>query len=106
MCREFLWGQELPVLFTKLGRWWHKDKEIDLVALNEETKEIAFVEVKRSDFGIKEARRILSELKEKAEFVDWNKGERHEYFGVIGKRVEGKENLGREGYHCYDLEDI
>jgi AAA+ ATPase superfamily predicted ATPase len=26
----------LPFLFTKLGRWWHKDKEIDLVALNEE----------------------------------------------------------------------
>jgi hypothetical protein len=37
-------------------------------------------------------------LKEKAEL--------HEYFGVIGKRVEGKENLGREGYRCYDLEDI
>jgi AAA+ ATPase superfamily predicted ATPase len=26
----------LPFLFTKLGRWWHKDKEIDLVPLNEE----------------------------------------------------------------------
>ena len=36
------------------------------------------------------------ELKEKVGHVNWNKGERQEYFGVIGKRVEGKENL-REG---------
>ncbi|MEA2074201.1 MAG: hypothetical protein U9O85_00435 [Euryarchaeota archaeon] len=56
--------------------------------------------------GIKEARRILSELKEKSEFVDWNKGERGEHFGLIGKRVEGKEKLRGEGYLCYDLEDI
>ena len=28
--------------FTKIGKWWHKDKEIDLVALNEKTKEILF----------------------------------------------------------------
>ena len=92
--------------FHRIGRWWRKDKEIDLVALNEETKEIAFFEVKWSDLGIKEARRILSELKEKSEFVDWNKGERGEHFGLIGKRVEGKEKLRGEGYLCYDLEDI
>ena len=106
ICREFLWEQELPFIFTKLGRWWHRDKEIDLVALNEETKEIAFFEVKWSDLGTKEARRIAMELKEKSEFVDWNKGEREEHFGVIAKRVEGKEKLRGEGYLCYDLEDI
>jgi AAA+ ATPase superfamily predicted ATPase len=56
ICSEFLWEQEqkLPFIFTKLGRWWHRDKEIDLVALNEETKEIAFFEVKWSDLQKRE----------------------------------------------------
>jgi len=104
--KEFLWRQELPFLFTKLGRWWHKDKEIDLVALMEERKEIAFFEVKWRDLKLEEARSILAGLKEKSEFVDWNKGERKEHFGLIGKRVEGKEELKDEGYLCYDLEDM
>jgi AAA+ ATPase superfamily predicted ATPase len=106
ICMEFLWEQELPFLFTKLGRWWHRDKEIDLVALNEGTKEIAFFEVKWSDLKLEEARRTLRELEGKASFVDWNKRERQEHFGLIAKRLEGKEKLKAEGYLCYDLGDI
>jgi len=99
---EFL-VEKKPFRFLRIGRWWHRDKEIDLVALNEETKEIAFFEVKWRDLKLEEARRILSELKEKAEYVDWNKGERVEHFGLIGKRVEGKEELKEEGYLCQIL---
>jgi AAA+ ATPase superfamily predicted ATPase len=106
ICMEFLWEQDLPFLFTKLGRWWHRDKEIDLVALNEGTKEIAFFEVKWSDLKLEEARRTLRELEGKASFVDWNKRERMEHFGLIAKRLEGKEKLKAEGYLCYDLGDI
>ncbi len=112
ICSEFLWGeqeqeQKLPFLFTKLGRWWHRDKEIDLVALNEETNEIAFFEVKWSDLQLGEASRILAGLEEKSESVDWNNHEnRKGHFGVIGKRIEGKANLRGEGYLCYDLEDM
>jgi AAA+ ATPase superfamily predicted ATPase len=77
--------QKLPFIFTKLGRWWHRDREIDLVALNEETKEIAFFEVKWSDLQLREASRILAGLEEKAENVDWNNENRKEHFGLIGK---------------------
>jgi hypothetical protein len=42
---------------------------------------------------LEEAERILVELKEKSGYVDWNKGERKEHFGLIGKRVEGKGEL-------------
>ena len=100
---EFL-VEKKPFNFQKIGRWWHRDKEIDLVALNEGTKEMAFFEVKWSDLGIEEARRILTELEGKSKFVDWNKRERQEHFGLIAKRLEGKEKLKEEG--CYDLEDI
>ena len=102
---EFL-VEKKPFNFQKVGRWWHRDKEIDLVALNEESKEIAFFEVKWSDLRIEEARRTLRELEGKAGFVDWNKRERLEHFGMIAKRLEGKEKLKEEGYLCYDLGDI
>ncbi|MGC8899112.1 MAG: ATP-binding protein [Candidatus Micrarchaeia archaeon] len=36
----------LPLKFSKIGRWWHKDKEIDIIALNEERKQILFCECK------------------------------------------------------------
>ena len=106
ICREFLWDQEMPFQFTRLGRWWHKDKEIDIVALNEATREIAFFEVKWSNLDFNGAKRILEELEGKSKFVDWNKGVRIKYFGLIAKKLEGKESLTKEGYLCYDLEDM
>ncbi len=98
--------EKKPFRFHRIGRWWHRDKEIDLVALNEETKEIVFMEVKWSDLQSREARRIMADLKEKSRFVNWDNEERIEYFGLIAKRIEGKEKLTAEGYLCYDLEDI
>ena len=106
VCKEFLWDQELPFEFTRLGRWWHKDKEIDIVALNEETREIAFFEVKWSNLDLNGAKRVLKELGDKSGFVDWNSGTRVEYFGLIAKRLEGKESLIEQGYLCYDLADM
>lgn len=106
VCKEFIWDQELPFEFTRLGRWWHKDREIDIVALNEETREIAFFEVKWSDLDLNGAKRVLKELGRKSGFVDWNSGKRVEYFGLIAKRLEGKESLIEQGYLCYDLEDM
>lgn len=41
--KEFLWKTH-PFNFTKLGRWWHKDKEIDIVALNDNTRDVFFFE--------------------------------------------------------------
>ncbi|MCK4730223.1 MAG: ATP-binding protein [Candidatus Aenigmarchaeota archaeon] len=108
ICKEFLIENSglLPFRFTKLGRWWYKDKEIDLVALNEETKEIGFFECKWKDLKEKEARKILRELKQKSKFVDWNLDKRKEYFGLIGKKIEGKNKLRKDGYLVFDLKDF
>ena len=64
---------------------------------------MAFFEVKWSDLGIKEARRILTELEEKSKFVDWNKREWQEHFELIAKKLEGKEKLKEEGYLAMTL---
>jgi hypothetical protein len=92
--------------FTKIGRWWHKDKEIDVVALDDATKEILFAECKWSTLGSNNASEILEKLKEKSTYVEWNNDRRKEYFGIIGKRVEGKDELREKGFVVFDLDDF
>ncbi|NOQ38523.1 AAA family ATPase [archaeon] len=92
--------------FTKIGRWWHKDKEIDIVALNENSKDILFLECKWKCLTKKQAENILRELKIKAESVDWNTGKRKEHFGITAKKIEGKEELKKKGYAVFDLDDF
>ncbi len=96
----------MPFKFTKIGRWWHKDKEIDLVALDENKKQICLFEVKWKDLKEKQAMKILEELKEKSKYVEWKQGRRKEYFGLLAKRIENKNSLRKEGYEVFDLEDF
>lgn len=88
--------------FTKLGRWWHKNEE--LVALNEREKRALFVEVKWRELNEREVQGILKDLARKAELVgldDWEKS-----YGLVAKRIGGKEELSEEGWLIWDLADF
>ena len=111
LAKEFIIKKifDLPFRFVRIGTWWHKDKEIDLIALNEETKQIAFFEVKWREFKLeKDIRRVLEGLEEKSESVRWFNEDRQEYFGIIAKKIgkSEKEKLRSEGYLVFDLEDV
>ncbi|GFO95990.1 hypothetical protein ig2599ANME_0174 [groundwater metagenome] len=73
----------LPFRFKTIGGWWHKDLEIDIIAINEETKEICFCECKwqSGQTGID----VLKELQNKAKFVEFFNTERKEYYMIISK---------------------
>jgi len=64
--------KDLPFEFTKIGCWWHRDKEIDLGALNDGSKEIMFIESKWKKPSMNNCPRITSKIKEKSTFVQWN----------------------------------
>ncbi len=113
LCREALIGLNLTFSPTKIGRHWGKIHgkpkgenayEIDIVALNESVKEILFCECKWSDLKEAEARKVLEELKEKSKFVEWER--KKEYFGLVGKKILGKEKLRKDGWFVWDLDDI
>lgn len=94
----------LPFRFTKIGRWWHKNEEIDLVALNEKEKKALFIEVKWKELNEGKAERILKDLERKAELVnleDWDKN-----YGVVAKSVERKEKMREKGWPVWDLQDF
>ena len=100
--------------FTKIGKQWGKipnkpkgenTYEIDLVSLNEKTKEILFIECKWKNRV--NAEKICKELAEKAKYVEWNNENRKESFAVFAKSFSKKikEFEGKKVY-CFDLRDL
>ncbi|MCX8095705.1 MAG: ATP-binding protein [Caldisericia bacterium] len=69
--------------FDKIGKWWDKNEEIDIVAFSEKENKILFGEVKWTNkpIGIN----IFEELKRKSRLVDWNINKRLEYFCIFSK---------------------
>lgn len=102
---DFLWKNR-PFNFTKLGRWWHKDKEIDIVALDEISKNIFFFECKWQNLKEGAAIRIMEQLKAKAQSVNWHNNKRQESFGLIAKHIEGRKKLKKQGYLVFDFESF
>jgi hypothetical protein len=91
--------------FNKIGKWWYKDKEIDIVALNEANKEILFCECKWQSRV--NAKKVVKELVEKSQYVQWHNSERKEYFAIFAKSFSKRidEFEGRKVY-CFDLRDL
>ena len=91
--------------FSNIHKWWHKDKEIDIVAFKGDSKEILLCECKWQEDV--EAEKIIRELNEKAKFLKWNNENRKEIFSVFAKSF--KKRLGsfeNKKVYCYDLRDI
>jgi AAA+ ATPase superfamily predicted ATPase len=81
ICKEIILEKQKGI--TKLGRWWYKDCEIDIVAMNEKDKICYFAECKWK--GGVNAEEILEALKEKSNKVKWKNKEREEVYVIIAK---------------------
>ncbi|NPA58823.1 MAG: ATP-binding protein [Aquificae bacterium] len=105
--RDFvLYKADLPFPVRKVGRWWDRDKEIDVVALGD--REVLFGECKYWDkpVGVD----VLRQLKKTAGYVDWKKGERKEFFALFsrsGFTEQLKETASREkNVFLYSLDNF
>lgn len=100
----------IPFSASRIGRWWgfyreggvRKELEIDIVALNDNTKEILFAECKWQDNV--DAKRILSELKEKEKHVQWHNESRKEHYAIFAKSF--KEKIKEPNLLLFDLKDL
>jgi len=119
VCREFLAEVNhragLPFHFTKIGTWWghfredgvRKEIEIDIVALNEDTRDILFAECKWQNkmVGIN----TYHNLMEKSLRVEWHLDKRKEYFALFSKAgftPELKLEKEKENVILFDLNEI
>jgi AAA+ ATPase superfamily predicted ATPase len=82
--RELLLRTEgLPFSLQRIGRWWDRNEEIDIVGLNEESKGILFGEVKWSTKAV--GIDIYHRLREKSQRVEWKRKGRREVFALFSK---------------------
>ncbi|MFA4663247.1 ATP-binding protein [Pyrococcus kukulkanii] len=93
--------KRLPFKFSKIGRWWHKGEEIDIVALGAD--KALLVEVKWKEIDRRGVRRIVRELERKATLLDLNV---EEYYGIFAKRIKEKDELREQGLLAWDLDDL
>lgn len=94
ICREMVWDMNGEnMMFNRVGRWWDKDTEIDIVAYDSNGEDILFGECKysKNPKGIE----ILADLKGKAKGVKWKNEKRKEYYVIFSKSGFTKELLER-----------
>jgi len=84
VARELVRGGRGPRRsFRRLGRWWDRNQEIDLVGLDPEGDRVLFGEVKWSAKLV--GTNVYDELIEKAKHVTWGKGNREETYALFSK---------------------
>lgn len=95
----------LPLQIGRIGKWWWKGTEIDVVGLEGKGKgrKVLAIEAKLTELSYQEAKRLLSELAVKAEQI---RDAEKRILGVMAKRIEGKEELRNEGFIALDLQDM
>lgn len=79
--------------FSAIGRWWQKNEEIDLVALDEENNTIWFGECKWSINPVGED--LYRDLQRKAGLVQWGRENRQQRFMLFSRSgfTEGMKKL-------------
>lgn len=90
--------------FNNIARWWYKEIEIDICAINENSKLILFGECKYKDNV--DAKQILEELKEKTKHVKWNNETRLQKYVIFAKSFKDKNIAGVKLYDLKDMEEI
>ena len=92
ICKEIVWDfMDKIFRFERVGKWWEKEKEIELVALNWQTKDILFGEVKCSKKEI--GTNIFEALKQKAQYVQWQRDGRKDHYMLCSKNGFTKDML-------------
>ncbi|MFW6111195.1 MAG: DUF234 domain-containing protein, partial [Thermoproteota archaeon] len=92
--------------YTPVGRWWHKDKEIDIVALNQPQNKILLGECKWSRHPVN--LQVLRNLEQKSTHIPWRKKKRTEVYALFSKSGFTKriKTLQRKNLLLYDLKQL
>lgn len=74
-------NEKLPFSFNRIGSWWEKSSEIDIVAYDSFGNDICFGECKfrKEKLGMD----VFRALSEKSKKVEWKNGERKEWFALF-----------------------
>lgn len=114
ICKEFVLQlnaeNKLPFRLDYINNWWgsarldgvRQSVEIDIIGLNQKSKQIIFTECKWKDNV--DAEKVLKQLKSKIGYVNWQRDSRQEYFCLIAKSF--KRRTDEKNVLLFDLKDI
>jgi len=95
-------NNKIPLKFSKIGKWWFKNIEIDIIALNPKLKTIIYGECKWKDnVNPKEVYNVLFKKKESVH-VPWVP--KKEYFVILAKSFSYK--MKTNDVLTIDLKDL
>ena len=105
ICRQFLIKliETEKMDYNQIGRWWHDEHEIDIVALSDDKKAVLFCECKWSENV--DPVPLIKTLKEKSIHLRWNNKNRIEKFAVFAKSFKSKKGIGPDVL-LFDLRDF
>ncbi len=89
---------KLSFRLGRIGRWWHREEEIDIVGLDQKKKRAILFEVKWKDLKKGDVKRILGELERKSTLMGLD-GYQFE-FGIVARKSTYKEK------YVFDLRDF
>ena len=102
VCMQFLSSLNerggLPFRFKRMGRWWEKGREIDILCIGED--KVLLCEVKWSSLNKRDLMRVWDGLREKGEGIGKNK---EKYFCIIAKKAE---KISLDNTLIFDVKDI
>jgi hypothetical protein len=93
----------LPIQTEKIGKWWWKETEIDIVGLESKNKKVLAIEAKLRELDYQETEKLLSELAVKARQIH---NAKDCTLGVMAKKIGNKEKIRNEGFLAFDLQDL
>ena len=97
----------LGARFTRWGRWWDRENEIDVMALDNDSHDILFCECKWQNrkIGVD----VIGRLLDKAPLVKWFNGARKEHYVVVSKAGFTEKAVAfakDKGVLLFDLKDM
>jgi AAA+ ATPase superfamily predicted ATPase len=104
VAKEFILNVDLPFSIKKIGKWWEKDKEIDIVGVGE--NEVLYGECKYWDNPV--GLNVLEDLKEKSKYVKVKN--KKEFFVIFSKNGFTKDLIEfskkNKNIFLFDLEEF
>lgn len=109
VCQEAVWeairrGEFDP--YSKVGRWWYGEEEVDIVGLAPDDDRILLAECKWTADPVGYA--LVESLRDKAENVRWGPGDREERFALFSRSgfVEGLEDDLDDNWSLFSVDDL
>ncbi|SIS16601.1 ATP-binding protein [Natronorubrum thiooxidans] len=109
VCQEAVWeairrGEFDP--YSKIGRWWYGEEEVDIVGLAPDDDRILLAECKWTAEPVGYA--LVENLRDKAENVRWGPGNREERFALFSRSgfVDGLEEDLDSNWSLFSIDDL